>query len=159
VEKDVLVVDLLGGEADLALLVAEATDRGDLGGCGRSSNDNRSGHRRRGGGRHEGRRVKVDSRRLLGLGGSHRLPLLDSLTLEDGALDSRCRRSLNLLGSSEDLSLHSRAGIANIVDELASHSIRAVAIGAVLLAHLGLVECRDISLDHHVGSTMGEGAL
>jgi hypothetical protein len=45
------------------------------------------------------------------------------------------------------------------VDELASHSIRAVAVGTVLLAHLGLVKDGDIGLDHHLGSLMSKGAL
>lgn len=45
------------------------------------------------------------------------------------------------------------------MNELASHSIWAITVGAILFAQLGLVECGDISLNHHVGLAMGEGAL
>jgi hypothetical protein len=45
------------------------------------------------------------------------------------------------------------------MDELASHAVGAVASGHELLAELGLVEDRDICLDHHLGLLMGERAL
>lgn len=45
------------------------------------------------------------------------------------------------------------------MDELASHTIWAIPVGAELLAELCLVEDRDISLDHHLSFHMGEGAL
>jgi hypothetical protein len=49
--------------------------------------------------------------------------------------------------------------LSHFVDELASHSIRAVSHGAILFAELGLVKDRDVGLDHHLGLVMGEGAL
>jgi|TARA_B110001450_G_C17634913_1_gene486774 hypothetical protein len=42
------------------------------------------------------------------------------------------------------------------MDELASHSIWAISIGAILLAKLGLVENRDISFDHHMVFAMSK---
>ena len=45
------------------------------------------------------------------------------------------------------------------MDELASHTIWAIPVGAELLAELCLVEDRDVSLDHHLSFHMGEGAL
>lgn len=45
------------------------------------------------------------------------------------------------------------------MDELASHSIWAISIGAILLAKLGLVENRDISFDHHMVFAMSKWAL
>ena len=46
-----------------------------------------------------------------------------------------------------------------LVDELASHPVGTVTIGTELLAELGLVEDRHVSLDHHLGFLMGERAL
>lgn len=156
--KDLLVVNLLGGESHLALFVTEATDRGDLG----SRSSNRCNDGRRDSGRHEGRGVHVDGGGLLRLDGSHRLPLLDDLARDDGGLErgsGRCRLHLDTSLLLMDLSLHGRAGVNNIVNELASHSIGAITVRAVLFAELGLVKSGDISLDHHVSSTMGKGAL
>lgn len=45
------------------------------------------------------------------------------------------------------------------MDELASDTVRAVAVLAELLAQLGLVQVRDICLDHHVRVAVGKGAL
>jgi hypothetical protein len=58
-------------------------------------------------------------------------------------------RSLNLL----------LLGLRNVMDELASHSVWAVAIGTKLLAKFCFVEDGHIRLDHQVGSSMGKGAL
>jgi hypothetical protein len=45
------------------------------------------------------------------------------------------------------------------MDELASHTVGAVAIGAVLLAQLGLVKHRHIGFYHHVILRVGKRAL
>lgn len=45
------------------------------------------------------------------------------------------------------------------MNELAPLTIGTVPIGTVLLAQLGLVQNRDIRLDHHVGLAVGERAL
>lgn len=155
--KDLLVVNLLGGEAELALFVTEATDRGDFG----SRSRNRCGDGRRGSRRHERWGVRVDSGGLLRLNGSrNRLPLLDGLAREDGWLGGgdRCLL-LDTAHLLVDLSNHSRASVTDIVNELASHSIGAITVRAELFAQLGLVESGDIGLNHHVSSSMGEGAL
>jgi hypothetical protein len=45
------------------------------------------------------------------------------------------------------------------VDELAAHAVGAVPVGAVLFAQFGLVQDRNIGLDHHVIFGVGERAL
>lgn len=160
VHEDLLVVDLLDGQSDHALLVAEAADILALrrGGCYGSRV---SRHKRLSTG------VDLGGLRLsLNIGRGNRLPLLDDLAIDLSGSSRGLSRSNLLLDLftlvrllSKDLSLHGGAGIRDVMNELASHTVRAVAVGAVLLAELGLVQRRHIGLDHHVSLAMGEGAL
>jgi hypothetical protein len=51
------------------------------------------------------------------------------------------------------------SSLRHIVDELAAHAVGAVPVGAVLFAQFGLVQDRNIGLDHHVIFGVGERAL
>lgn len=69
----------------------------------------------------------------------------------DGGVE--CRFQLLLIRS------YLRLGFRSIMNELASDSVWAVAIRAELLAELGLIQDRDISLGHELILGMSEGAL